>query len=104
MRKTFRTCNNKGFHITFPNGVTLSTQFGWGNYCENYDSKMPDYTKPIPDTLSDDCEIMIWYGDSDNTITSEWSKNDDTVQGRLSIDQWLSAFDFARNWTPSPEQ
>jgi len=34
--KKFRITHNKGFHITFPNGLTLSTQFGGGNYCENH--------------------------------------------------------------------
>ncbi len=33
----FRICNNKGFLITFPNGVTLSTQFGGGDNCQNFE-------------------------------------------------------------------
>lgn len=27
--------SEKGFHITFANGWTVSVQFGRGNYCEN---------------------------------------------------------------------
>ena len=33
----FRICDNKGFHVTFANGWTVSVQFGGGNYCDNYD-------------------------------------------------------------------
>lgn len=33
----FRITSNKGFHITFKNGYTVSVQFGPGNYCDNYD-------------------------------------------------------------------
>jgi len=32
----FKTTGNKGFHITFANGWTISVQFGGGNYCDNY--------------------------------------------------------------------
>lgn len=102
-RKTFRTCGNKGFHITFPNGCTLSTQFGWGNYCENYNLKeneVLDVFKHMRenDVASNDCEIMMWLENSDRSITDEWSKNGDSVQGHVDINQWLSAFDFCRNY------
>ena len=30
----FACCENKGFHITFQNGVTISVQFGPYAYCE----------------------------------------------------------------------
>ena len=39
-RPGFRICGNKGFHITFENGWTVSVQFGPGNYCDNYDLQM----------------------------------------------------------------
>jgi hypothetical protein len=110
-RKAFKTCDNKGFHITFPNGVTLSTQFGWANYCENYDDNYGkgNFEKVFEDQRdkgrsSNDAEIAIFTEDGD-WITAEWSKNDDTVQGRVTIDQWLSALDFCRNWKPkSPSE
>lgn len=103
-RKSFRTCDNKGFHITFPNGVTLSTQFGYGNYCENYNFKEGELDNVFAyqrehGMASNDCEIMMCIDDG-NPITTEWSKNEDTVQGRVSMDQWLCAFDFCRNYRP----
>jgi hypothetical protein len=33
----FAINQNKGFSISFPNGWTVSVQFGPVNYCENYD-------------------------------------------------------------------
>src|SRR5678816_1702525 len=35
----FRCCDNKGFHITFENGVTVSVQFGKYNYITNRDTQ-----------------------------------------------------------------
>jgi hypothetical protein len=32
----FRINDNKGFSISFPNGYTVSVQFGPGNYSSNY--------------------------------------------------------------------
>jgi len=33
--KDIRICDNKGFHMDLPNGVTVSVQLGPGNYCDN---------------------------------------------------------------------
>jgi hypothetical protein len=33
----FQITLNKGFAVTFPNGWTVSVQFGPGNYCHNRD-------------------------------------------------------------------
>jgi len=30
-----KSTENKGFHLTFQNGYTISVQFGRGNYCMN---------------------------------------------------------------------
>jgi len=32
-KKGFLSCENKGFQITFDNGMTMSVQWGVGNYC-----------------------------------------------------------------------
>lgn len=98
--KTFRNNNGRGFHITFPNGVMLSTQFGWGNYCENYNSGlsiMEEMSKK--NWESDDCEIAI-IAPGEKWITKEFRDDGDDVLGRLKIDDWLQAFDFARNYQP----
>jgi hypothetical protein len=32
----FRITDGKGFNVQFANGWSISVQFGWGNYCDNY--------------------------------------------------------------------
>ena len=39
----FRITDGKGFAIKFPNGWSISVQFGCGNYCDNYDHPRDDY-------------------------------------------------------------
>ena len=33
--RDIRICDNKGFHLDMPNGVTVSVQLGPGNYCDS---------------------------------------------------------------------
>ena len=53
--------NNKGFQMTFDNGLTISCQMGHGNYCSNRDlckGYGAEMLQPI--TESDNCEVAIW--------------------------------------------
>jgi hypothetical protein len=43
--KAMRICDNKGFHLDLPNGVTVSVQFGPGNYCDS-DVSNADFDAP----------------------------------------------------------
>ena len=59
--KGFKSSRNKGFHMTFKNGWTVSVQFGWGNYCENYNNhpkEMRDFGKVA--YASDTAEVWSW--------------------------------------------
>ena len=39
---TFKACANRGYHMVFPNGCTVSVQWGTGNYCDrNMESGEP---------------------------------------------------------------
>ena len=76
----FNSTSNKGFQITFENGITISVQFGYGNYCDNY--RKHDCVK-AGFCSSNDAEIAIW--DSAN-IWYEFD-NGDTVKGRVSPDE-----------------
>ena len=60
----FRSCENKGFQITFENGWTISVQFGKGNYC-NRRSYADDAWKPETDEIveSANAECAIWDAD-----------------------------------------
>lgn len=91
----FKTTQNKGFHITFPNGVTVSTQFGAGNYCDNHYA--PVSFEERKDTSSSDCEIGIWRKKDYAWCTSEVLKvagltdkyGGDVVVGYVSPEDWL---------------
>ena len=85
----FKSTSNKGFQITFSNDITISVQFGQGNYCLN---------KQIPNneiiTECEDAEIAIWQGD-------EWYNfGDDTVKGWVSPDEvaeWIEKIQKIQN-------
>jgi hypothetical protein len=93
----FRITDGKGFHITFPNGVTLSTQIGYENYCENY-KITEDFEKQINknDWESKDCEIAIW--DKNRWLTNKILNNGDDVEGHVKIDRWLEIFEKCKNY------
>jgi hypothetical protein len=95
--KSFKINNGKGFFITFPNGVRLSTQFSWANYCENNRTGL-SWREEIAknDWESNDAEIAILDKDN-NWLTNEF-EGDDDVLGHTGIKKWLKAFDFARNY------
>ena len=71
----FQICDDKGFHITFENGWTVSVQFGSGNYCDNYDM-VPRSRTP----LSANAEVAAWVKGGD------WHRFDDgeTVRGYMT--------------------
>ena len=84
----FTSTSNKGFSLTFKNGWTISVQFGYGNYCDNY--RHPDgwdFSKKQEVTQSSDAEIAIWDADG------EWYNfGSDTVKGYCSaneVAEWI---------------
>lgn len=102
MKKSFQTFDNKGFHITFPNGIVLSTQFGPGNYGDNYDKPFL-YGEHAPRSYeADKVEIAIFRADgTGDWLTKEYSKDlDDDVMGRIDLEEWLKVFDWCRNYVP----
>ena len=59
--------DNRGFHLTFDNHVTVSVQWGAGNYCSNKRYMFPEHREEhIPDD-SMTAEVAVWV----NTA-SEW--------------------------------
>lgn len=72
----FASTENKGFHMTFANGYTISCQFGARNYCDNYSRHLaPDYRyqeemrKPIH-TCSN-CEVAIFKAGAKGSVAAE---------------------------------
>jgi len=61
----FQITEAKGIHVSYPNGWTISVQWGYGNYCENkYSEECRRSGKPLQmEQLSLACknaEIAIW--------------------------------------------
>ena len=60
-KKKIKICHNKGFHLTFENGWTVSVQFGVGNYCENHDNPIEEFREIGKVAYaSDDAEVWAW--------------------------------------------
>ena len=85
----FKITDNKGFQITFPNGYTVSVQFGAGNYSDNYSlGIMEYYGKPVPPSstaetalIGPDGEFVEYKGDD--------------VQGRQTPEDVLELLNYA---------
>jgi hypothetical protein len=57
----FKTNQNKGFTMTFKNGITISVQFGAGNYCERRSMTAPIQGEMKMNMVeSKTAEIAIW--------------------------------------------
>lgn len=107
MLSKFGICDNKGFHLTLPNGVTVSTQFGPGNYCDNYNDDIVgrDRQKPCE---SYTVECAAWYsilGYESVWITPDEQGNESgDVRGYLTMQQWLEFVDWCRAYVPDHEK
>lgn len=88
-RKAFKICHNKGFHLRFENGLTVSVQFGAGNYCDNRDNMLK---KPI-DALcripqeSNTAEVAV-FNDKGKWFTKKFFKRlGDDVKGWCNVEE-----------------
>ena len=108
--KSFCTTGNKGFKITLPNGVTVSTQFGYCNYSDNCygheDCKEDDHFKferEANKVSSDTAEIAIFAKDCE-WITEKYMEQSkrhehaDQVIGYVDVNEWLEIIDWARSY------
>jgi len=91
---------NRGTHMTFENGLTISMQWGASNYCEKrtFAYHYGKSTEGEYDTWdSTTAEIAIW------DAQGEWfSFGDDTVRGWVSPDEvaeWIAIVHKARTLT-----
>ena len=91
----------KGFHITFDNGVTVSVQFGYGNYCANYSARdVLNFTGKVPENCSSvDAEIAIWkYGGKWITKECTFLEAADDVYGNAKPDLVLQVLNWAKEY------
>jgi hypothetical protein len=85
----FKTCGQKGFHITFENGYTVSVQFGAGNYCDNYALGIMEYhDKAVPPSRTAETALLAPNGDF-------VQYKDDVVQGRQTPEDVLELMNYA---------
>jgi len=94
-----KSTRNKGFHMTFKNGITISVQFGHLNYCSRrndhpYDSTKFEEMDEMRQLIieSNTAEIAIWDD------KGEWFNfGSDTVKGWVNaneIAQWINIASF----------
>jgi hypothetical protein len=78
----FKTNQNKGFTMTFKNGITISVQFGAGNYCEQSKKHRGIEQMQMDSVESKTAEIAIWDKEG-----AWFSFGHDTVKGWVEADE-----------------
>ena len=86
---------NKGFQLTFENGLTISVQFGSGNYCSNRNlsERIADSEMKRHVTTSHTAEVAIW----DNKGKDFKFKNGELAIGWLSADEVADWIEKVKN-------
>lgn len=77
---TLKIMGGNGFHLTTPNGWTLSVQIGGGTYSANHDEPIRSHSQ-VWGLPSRTAEIAAWHGPKGKLI--EWDC--DTVAGYVPI-------------------
>ena len=100
----FTTTYNKGFQMTFKNGLTISVQWGINNYCDRRDlTKSFKHDMNAEWNESPNAEIAVW--DKDNT-TFDFTSND-WVRGWVGADEvadWIHITKSASNLSDMRER
>lgn len=102
----FKITGHKGFHITFANGVTVSVQFGGGNYGDNYDRALIGTEQDKRVLESGRAEVAVWKGDGKKTewITKQWKPGDGhNVLGWQTADDVLRLLNWAAEYGESAD-
>ena len=74
----FRSCENKGFQMTFANGWTVSVQYGKANYCD----RRSDTSQGKPET---DAIVA-----SANAECAAWDSTGDWMHMSDCDDEWVN--------------
>ena len=102
--KKFASTLRKGFHMTFENGLTISVQWGAGNYCDNRDSG--DFTCRT-DASSDTAEIAVMCGREFLDVGPFVPKHcyhDGIVCGYMSPEDVLYTMNKVKKFAPKANQ
>ena len=81
----FVSTGNKGFQMTFPNGWTVSVQFGTTNYTDVRSYQFEDWNAPMQE------ENEMWSAET--AEIAAW-REDFVKEGRVGTDGW---YDFGND-------
>lgn len=100
---SFRSTDNKGFHMTFDNLLTISVQWGTMNQCSNSGSILYDCGHRAFDYVTAiTAEIAIWDTVTGGQFTFS---NGDTVLGYITPNQvaeWITLVSNAKGLSNLP--
>ncbi len=88
-----KSTNNKGFQMTFENGWTISVQFGYGNYCDNWNFEA-DYSMNFPPVVeSPNAEIAMWDKDGnwyefETDRVKGWCSTNEVAEWIEKVSRW----------------
>ena len=104
----FAITSGVGFHVTFPNGVTLSTQFGSGTYCNNHDFKIGSMQR-VDQLESGNAEIAIWDKDGEWLTKQAYKETfdeelHDDVKGYVEIMGWYDILNWCHEYGRAKEE
>ena len=93
----FSVLSEKGFRLTFDNGITLSTVFGYGNYCNNREicDWREEYLFKI--LVCENCEIAI-IKDGEFITKEILGITDDDVLGYVDIKKRVEILNICVNY------
>lgn len=90
----FTATQNKGFSMTFENGLTVSVQWGTGNYCEKRSFSAP-YNGEMENQIwsSENAEIAIWdrnnaWYDFGSDQVKGWVTTDEVAEWIYKVSHW----------------
>lgn len=92
--------HNSGFQISFPNNITVSVQFGSGNYCNNYNSN-PDWIETPMLNKCENAEVAVLKTHNGDWLTGQcWQevfneKIYDDVVGYVTAEQIAKVITWA---------
>ena len=104
--KNFRITMGKGFQMKFPNGVCVSVQWGYANYCERFSvaHNLCDEAKQVL-WDSNDAEIMAWVEkdeasseDRNSIIKKLYPGHTDVVMGHVGSMEVLEFLNKCANY------
>jgi len=113
----FEISSKKGFKITFSNGLTLSVQFGRGNYCGDYGKTGPPTDMIdglgrlvdvlVPDTELQSCQdaeiAIIGHDGTWRTKDIIEELEDDDVIGYITPDRLAEIIPLVKNYKVESE-